>query len=168
MIEHFLSYYPFPFVHSTHCCLKGLPCFPSWNSGDPGSIPGSGRLPGEGNGYPLQYPCLENPMDRGAWWFSLFQFRSVAQSCPTLCDPMVCSMVGLPVHYQLLELVPSHVHWVRDAHQPSCPLSSPSPPAFNLSQHQGLFKWTSSSHQVAKVLELQHQSFQWVFSTDFL
>ena len=72
------------------------------------------------------------------------------------------STPGLPVHHQLLESTQTHVHWVGDAIQPSHPLSSPSPPAFNLSQHQGLFKWVSSSHQVAKVLEfhLQHQSFQ--------
>ena len=78
-----------------------------------------------------------------------------------LCDPMGCSMPGLPVHNQLLELTQIHVHWVGDAIQPSHPLLSSSPPAFNLSQHQGLFKWVSSSHQVAKVLEsqLQHQSF---------
>ena len=77
---------------------------------------------------------------------------------------------GFLVHYQLLELTQIHAHWVGDAIQPSHPLSSPSPPAFNLSQHQSLFKWVSSSHQVAKVLEfqLQHQSFQWIFRTDFL
>ena len=74
---------------------------------------------------------------------------------------MNCSTPGLPVHHQLLEPTQTHVHWVSDAIQPSHPLSSPSPPALNLSQHQGLFKWVSSSHQVAKVLEfqLQHQSF---------
>ena len=73
------------------------------------------------------------------------------------------STPGLPVHHQLPEFTQAHVHQVRDAIQPSYPLLSPSPPAFNLSQHQGLFKWVSSSHQVAKVLELQlqHQSFQW-------
>ena len=89
------------------------------------------------------------------------QFSSVTQSCPTLCDPMGCSMPGLPIHHQLPEV--THVHWVGDAIQPSHPLSSPSPPTFNLSQHQGLFKWVKSLHQVAKVLEfqLQHQSFQW-------
>ena len=81
------------------------------------------------------------------------QFRSVAQSCPTLCDPMDCSMPGLPVHHQLPEFTQTHVHQVGDAIQPSHPLSSPSPPAFNLSQHQGLVKWVSSWHQVAKVLE---------------
>ena len=93
---------------------------------------------------------------------------SVAQSCPTLCNPMDCSTPGLPVHHQLPEPTQTHVHWVSDAIQPSHPLSSPSPPARNLSQHQGLFKWVSSSHSVPKVLEfqLQHQSFQWIPRTD--
>ena len=83
---------------------------------------------------------------------------------------MDCSKPGLPVYHQLHEFTQTHVHLVDDAIQPSHPPSSPSPPAFNLSQHQGLFKWVSSSHQVAKVLEfqLQHQSFQWIFRTDFL
>ena len=92
------------------------------------------------------------------------------QSCLTLWDPMDCSMLGFPVHHQLLEFAQSHVHWVSDAIQPSHPLSYPSPPVFNLSHHQGLFQWVSSLHQVAKVLELQlqHQSFQWIFKTDFL
>ena len=101
---------------------------------------------------------------------SIHQFSSVAQSCPTLCDPMDCSTPALPVHYQLLKFTQTHVHWVGDAIQPSHPLSSPSPPAFNLFQHQGLFKWVSSSHQVAKVLEfqLQPQTFQWIFRTDLL
>ena len=73
--------------------------------------------------------------------------------CLTLCDPMDCSTPGLPVHHQLLEFTQTHVHWVGDAIQPSHPLSSPSPSAFNLSQHQGLFQWVSSLHQVVKVLE---------------
>ena len=83
---------------------------------------------------------------------------------------MNCSTPGLPVHHQLLEFTQTHVHWVSDAIQPSHPLSSPSPLTFNLSQHQCLFKWVSSSHQVAKILEfqLQHQSFQWIFRTGFL
>ena len=68
------------------------------------------------------------------------QFSSVAQTCLTLCDPMDCSTPGFPVHHQLLKLTQTHVHWVSDAIQLSYPLSSPSPPAFNLSQHQGLFK----------------------------
>ena len=90
------------------------------------------------------------------------QFSSVAHSCPTLCDPMNRSMPGLPLYHQLPESTQTQVHWVGDAIQPSHPLSSPSPPALNLSQHQGLFKWGSSLHQVAKVLEfqLQHQSQQ--------
>ena len=98
------------------------------------------------------------------------QFSSVAQSCPTLCDSMDCSMPGLPVHHQLLEFTQIHAHSVGDAIQPSHPLSFPSSPAFNLSQHQSLFKWVTSSHQVAKELEfqLQYQSFQWIFRTDFL
>ena len=89
------------------------------------------------------------------------QFSSVAKSCPILCNPMNHSTPGLPVHHQLLESTQTHVHWVSDAIPPSHPLSSPSPPAFNLAYHQSLFQWVSSSHQVAKVLEfqLQHQSF---------
>ena len=99
-----------------------------------------------------------------------FQFSSVTQFCLTVCDPMDCSMPGFPVHQQLLELTHTHVHRVSDAIQASHPLLSPSPPAFNLSQHQGLFKWVSFSHQVAKVLEFQfrHQSFQWLFRADLL
>ena len=98
------------------------------------------------------------------------QFSSVAQLCPTLCNPMNCSMPSLPVYHQLPEPTQTHVHWVGDAIQLSHPLSSPSPPALNLSQHQGLFQWIGSLNQVAKVLELQlqHQSFQWMFMTDFL
>ena len=95
---------------------------------------------------------------------------SVAQSCPILCHPIDCSTPGFPVHHQLPKLAQTHIHHVSDATQPSHPLSSPSPPAFNLSQHQGLFQGVSSSHPVAKVLEfqLQYQSFQWIFRTDFL
>ena len=90
------------------------------------------------------------------------QFSSVIQSCPTLCDPMDCSTPGLPVHHQFPEYTQIHVHHDSDAIQPAHPLSSPCPPAFNLSQNQGLFQRVSSSHQVARVLEfqLQHQSFQ--------
>ena len=83
--------------------------------------------------------------------FSSVQFNSVTRSCPILCDPMNLSMPDFPVHHQLLESIQTHVHWVGDAVQPSRLLSSPSPPALDLSQHQGLFKWVSSSHQVAKV-----------------
>ena len=101
---------------------------------------------------------------------SSVQFSSVTQSCLTLCDPMDCNTPGLPVHHQLLEFTQTHVHWVSDANQPSHPLSSLSPPALNLCQHQGLFKWVGSSHQVAQVLEfqLQHQSFQWTPRTGLL
>ena len=98
------------------------------------------------------------------------QFSSVTQSCLTLCDPMNHSTPGLPVHHQLPEFTQTHVHQVSDAIQPSHPLSSPSPPAPNPSQHRGLFQWVNSSHEVAKVLEfqLQHQSFQWTPRTDLL
>ena len=98
----------------------------------------------------LQFSSGESP------FLSSVQFSSVPQSCLTLCDPMDCSTPGFPVHHQLPEFSQTYVHWVGDAIQPSYPLSSPSP-AFNLSQHQGLFKWVSSSHQVAKVWEFQLQ-----------
>ena len=149
--------------------------------------PWAGRSAGDGNGNPFQYSCLQNPVDRGGcglhpWdckelntteWLihththtHRVQFSSVAQSCLTLCNPMDCSTPGFPVHPQLQELAQTHVHRVSDAIQPSHPLSPSSPPALNLSQHQGLFQWVGSSPQVAKVLEfqLQHQSFQWIFS----
>ena len=98
------------------------------------------------------------------------QFSSVAQPCLTLCDPMNYSTPSLPVHHQLPEFTQTHVHWVSDAIQPSHPLSFPSPPAPNPSQHQGLFQWVNSLHEVAKALEfqLQHQSFQWTPRTDLL
>ena len=120
-------------------------------------------------------------MDRGAWqaavhritksqtwlkWLSKkasnrhitvcsVQFSSVAQSCPTLCDPMNCSMPGLAVHHQHPEFTQTHIHWDSEAIQPSPPLSSPTPPAPNPSWHQSLFQWVNSSHEVAKVLEFQ-------------
>ena len=134
--------------------------------GDACSIPGWERSPGKGNGNSLQYSCLEHPMDRGAWqttvhrvaksWtqfnnrmfqfgsipylFQSVQFSSVAQSCPTLCNPMNCRTPGLLVHHQLPEVTQTHVHRGSDAIQQSHPLSSPSPPAPNPSQHQGLFQ----------------------------
>ena len=97
------------------------------------------------------------------------QGSSVTQSCPTLCDSMDRSTPGFPVHHQLLELAQTHVHGAGDAIQPSHLLSSPSL-AFNISQHQSLFQWVSSSIQEATVMELQlqHQSFQWIFRTDLL
>ena len=92
----------------------------------------------------------------------LVQLSSVTQSCRTLCNPMNRSMPVPPVHHQLPEFTQTHAYRVGDAIQPSHPLSSPSPPAPNPSQHQALFQWVNSSHEVAKVLEfqLQHQSFQ--------
>ena len=98
------------------------------------------------------------------------QLTLVAQLCLTLCDPMDCSTPGFPVHHQLPELAQTHVQWVNDAIQLPHPLLSSSPPAFSVSQHQDLFQWVSSLHQVAKVLELQlqHQFFQCIFRTDFL
>ena len=93
---------------------------------------------------------------------SLSSVSSVAQSCPTLCNPMNRSMPGLPLHHQHLEFTQTHVHRVSDAIQPSHPLSSPSPPAPNPSQNQSLFQWVKSFYEVARVLEfqLQHHSFQ--------
>ena len=92
---------------------------------------------------------------------SIFQFSSVTQSCPGVCNPMDCSMSGFPVHHQLLEFSQTHVHLVGNTIQTSHPLSSPSPSPFNLAQHQGLFKWVHSLHQVGKVfkLKLQHSPF---------
>ena len=93
---------------------------------------------------------------------------SVVKLCPARCGLMDCSTPGSPVLPHLPELAQTYVHWVGDAIQPSHPLSPPSPPVLNLSQHQGLFQWVSSLHQMTKVLELQHQSFQWIFRVDFL
>ena len=92
-------------------------------------------------------------------------FSSVTQLCPTLCDSMDFSTPDFPLHHQIPHLTQTHVHWVSDAIQSSHPLVSPSPPAFNLSQHQGLFQWVSYLYQVAKVLQIQlkHQSFQLIF-----
>ena len=97
---------------------------------------------------------MKTPGDYIVWkiWSNRFQFSSVTQSWPTLCDPMNCSTPGLPVHHQLLEFTQTHVHGVGDAIQPSNPLSSPSPPAPNPSKHQSLFQRVNSSHEVAKVL----------------
>ena len=85
-----------------------------------------------------------------------------------LCNPVHCNTSDSPVFHHLLEFAQTHVHSVSDAIQPSHPLLSSSPPALNPSQHQGLFQWVSFLHQAAKVLELQHQSFQWIFRVDFL
>ena len=118
------------------------------------------------------FRCTRSYLHMGSSIFIVasVRFSSVAQSCPTLLNPMDCSTPGLLVHHQLLEFTQTHICWVGDAIQPSHPLSPPSPPALNPSQHQGHLQWVSSSHQVVKVLEflLQHQSFQWIFRTDFL
>ena len=116
----------------------------------------------------LQYVRQEKLKEQPQDLHNVFiQIRSVAQSCPTLCDPMNRSTPGLPVHHQLTEFTQTHVHWVSDPIQPYHPLLSPSPPASNPSQHQSLFQWVNSSHEVAKVLEfqLQHHSFQRTFNT---
>ena len=117
--------------------------------------------------YLIFFSCLGQRLNR---CLTSVQFSSVTQSCLTLCDPMNCSTPGLLVHHQLPECTQTHVHWVSDGIQPSHPLSSPSPPAPNPSQHQGLFQWINSSHEVAKVLEFQpqQQSFQWTPRTDLL
>ena len=101
---------------------------------------------------------------------SSVQSSSVAQSYLTICDPINHSMPVLPVHHQLPESTQTQVYWVGDAIQPPHPLLSPSPPALNLSQHQGLFKWVSSPHQMAKILEFQlhHQSLQWTLRADLI
>ena len=100
----------------------------------------------------MDWPCLTARSNLVTLVLSAgsVQFSSATQSCPTLCDPMNCSTPGLPVHHQLLEFTQTHVHRVGDAIQPSHPLLSPSPPAPNPSQHQGLFQWVNSSHEVAK------------------
>ena len=124
------------------------------------------------NSCPLSHWChttISSSVSPSPPTFNLSQQQfSSAQSYLTLCNPMNHSTPGLPVHHQLPEFTQTHVHWVGDAIQRSYLLSSPSPPAFNLSQRQSLFKWFSSSHQVAKVLEfqLQHQSFKWTPRTD--
>ena len=118
--------------------------------------------------------CQLHVCTKGGARFCVFtaSFHSTVQSLSRvrLCNPMDCSTPGLPVHHQLPEFTQTHVHRVGDAIQPAHPLSAPSPPALNVSQHRGLFKSVSSSHQVAKVLEfqLQHQSFQWTPRTDLL
>ena len=106
---------------------------------------------------------------REAYQFSQ-SVSSATQLCSAICDLMNHSVPGLPVHHQLPGSTQIHVHRVSDVIQPSHPLSFPSPPAPNPSQHQGLFQWVNSLHEVAKVLEfqLQHQSFQWTPRTDFL
>ena len=164
---------------------------------DMGLIPASGRSPGGKHSYLFQCSCPENPKNRGAWmttvhnvaksqtkseaayhtlcqgqWHLNFESQccSVAKSCLILCDPMDCSMLGSSVLYYLPQFAQIHVHRVGDDILPSHSLPPPSHFAFSLSQHQGLFQWVGSLHQMDKVLEpqLQHQSFQWVFRVDSL
>ena len=119
-----------------------------------------GLLPGLSTPWPV-YDWTHQLLDRvpgvavRGYWHA--QFTSDAHSCPTVCDPMDCSTPGFPVHHQLPDFTQTKVHWVSDAIQPSQPLLSPSPPIFNLSQHQGLFQWVSSLNQVAKVWHAQDQ-----------
>ena len=129
--------------------------------------------PGEGHSNPLQYSCLENPMDRGVWWAMVYRVAKSRTQLKWLSIQFSHSVVsnslcphGLQHARLKLNLCPSSWWCI----QPSHSLSSPSPPAFNLSQHQGLFKWVSSSHQVVKVLEfqLQPQSLKWTPRTDLL
>ena len=147
--------------------------FPSPSSGDllnPGTEPMSPACLALAGGFFVTEPPGKPANTKYLCLMQKFQFSSVAQSCLTLSDPMNPSTPGLPVHHQLPESTQTHVHWVGDAIQRSHPLSSPSPPALNLSQLQGLFKWVSSPHQVAKVLEFQfqHQSFEWTPRTGLL
>ena len=149
--KHLLSGWQFesesPSVVSNSLQPHGL--YSPWNS--PGENTGVGSLSLLQEILPTQGSNSGLPHCRQI----LYQFSSVAQSCPTLCDPMNCSTPGLPVHHQLLEFTQTHIHRVGDAIQPSYPLSSPSPPAPNPSQHQRLFQWVNSLHEVAKVLEFQ-------------
>ena len=150
--------------------------FPGKNT--PGDLPNPGIKPAShaltGRFFTTVPPGM--PQQRGivmqiwTWAERSVQFSSVALLCLTLWDITNHSIPGLPVHHQLQEFTQTHVHWVGDAIQPSSPLSSPSLPALNLSQHQGLFKWVSSLQEVAKVLEfqLQLQSSQWTPRADLL
>ena len=123
------------------------------------------------NSCPLQWKCgISGPPGKSLFvsfyaikWFS--QFSSVTQLCLTLCDPMNRSTPGLPVYHQLPEFTQTHAHWVGDAIQPSHPLSSPSPPAPNPSQHQGLFQWVNSSHEVAQLAQSNSHQTDWASSS---
>ena len=165
-------------IYSRRWHIPYMECGPSGKArGAPGyrfvSFYGLGNLIGwRGGGiFQLLWGRSGNFQELGHCPLSLFSLVQLScSSCLTLCDPMNHSTPGLPVHHQLPEFTQTHVHWVGDAIQPSHPLLSPSPPAPNTSQHQGLFQWVNSSHQVARVLEfqLQHQSFQWTPRTDVL
>ena len=131
--------------------------FPGKNTGVSGHFLLQRIFPTQGpNSHPLHWQTDSLPLSHlGSPYLTSVQFSSVAQSCPTLCNPMNRSTPGLPVHHQLPEFTQTHIHRVSDAIQPSQPLSSPSPPAPNPSQQQSLFQWVNSSHEVAKVLEFQ-------------
>ena len=118
---------------------------------------------------PIFWESLRDGKGEESFW-RLFHKTQFSLSVMSLCSPMNHSTPVHPVHDQLQEPTQTHIHWVSDAIQPSHPLLFLSPPAFNLSQHQGLFQWVSSSQQVAKLLEfhLQHQSFQWTPGIDLL
>ena len=152
---------------ASRASLDSVMPWPAWNSKRVAeSRQKTGRGPrqlGGSSELPSMTPKVPWPQPGGTVIRSGVQFRSIqfTQSCLTLCNHMDCSTPGFPVHHHLLEFTQTHDYWVGDAIQPSRPLSAPSPPAFNLSQHQSLFQWVSSLHQVAKVLEfwLQHQPF---------
>ena len=126
---------------------SGLPCPPTGDLSDSGIKPVS----------------LTSPALAGIFFVVVQSLSQKIKIC--LCDPKDCNTPGFPVLHYLPEFAQTHVHWVDDAIQPSHPLL-PTSPALNLSQNQGLFQWVGSSHQIAKVLELQHQSFQWIFRID--
>ena len=155
-IQEFLWYPQFQCFTRTTCriqdsTLLGLPF--SYKRYDSRSAKGE-NVQGLWWGLPdTKLPCSQDPSLPSTGKQIQLQFSSVTQSCPTLCDPMNCSTPGLPVHHQLL--TQTHVHRVSDAIQPSYPLSSPSLPAPNPSQHQSLFQWVNCSQEVAKVLEFQ-------------
>ena len=160
-------------LHHLRACSNSCPlsrwCHPAISSS---VIPSSScfqSFPASGS-FPMSRLFASGGQSVGASVSVSQSVGSVTQSYLTLCNPMDCSTPGLPVHLQLPEPTQTHVCWVGDAIQPSYPLSSPPPPAFNLPQHQGLFQWVSSLHQVVKVLQFQlrHQSFQSIFRTDFL
>ena len=144
-----------PTRHQTHafCIERRNP--ERWSARE---VPWSGVFGTEKGTHPFENEevinCKKQSKTKQDWTPSV-QFSSVAQSCPTLCDPMNRSTPGLAVHHHLPEFTQTHVHRVSDAIQPSHPLSSPSPLAPNPSQHQSLFQWVNSSHEVAKVLEVQ-------------
>ena len=133
---------------------RGFPCPP------PGNLPNPGIKP----------TSLTSPALAGMFLTTSTACCSVAQPCPALCNPMDCLTQDFPVLHHFPELAQTHGYWVSDAIQPYRPLLFPSPPAFDLSQHQSLFQWVSSSHYLAQILEfqLQHQSLKWVFRVDFL